>query len=147
MSGTRFNRKKTSTSKSLNKTLNVLSEFARFSVNDLVKENGQFLSQNEFENRYNTKTNFIQFQGIIHAIKDYARKHGIINFTKNLKMPFIPINIFLLIKSKKGGKDFYNILNNNNDKPTSQPKWENTYNIEQDIEHGKIYMYHLLTYQ
>ena len=101
-------------------------------VNDLVKENGQFLSQNEFENRYNTKTNFIQFQGIIHAIKDYARKHGIINFTKNLKMPFIPINIFLLIKSKKGGKDFYSILNNNNDKPTSQPKWENTYNIEQE---------------
>ena len=56
-------------------------------VNDLVKENGQFLSQNEFENRYNTNTNFIQFQCIIHAIKDYARKHGIINFTKNLKMP------------------------------------------------------------
>ena len=42
------------------------------------------------------------------------------------------LNIFLLIKSKKGGKDFYNILNNNNDKPTSQPKWENTYNIEQE---------------
>ena len=54
------------------------------------------------------------------------------NFTKNPKMPFIPINIFLLIKSKKGGKDFYNVLNNNNDKPSSQPKWENTYNIEQE---------------
>ena len=47
-------------------------------------------------------------------------------------MPFIPINKFLLIKSKKGGKDFYKILNNNIDKPTSQPKWENTYNIEQE---------------
>ena len=42
------------------------------------------------------------------------------------------MNIFLLIKSKKGGKDFYNILNNNNDIPLSQPKWENTYNIEQE---------------
>ena len=52
---------------------------------------------------------------------------------KNLKMPFIPINKFLLIKSKKDGKDFYKILNNNIDKPTSQPKWENTYNIEQEI--------------
>ena len=97
-----------------------------------LTENGQFLSQSEFENRYKTKTNFIQFQGITHAIKEYARKHGIINFTKNLKMPFISINIFLLIKSKKGGKDFYNILNNNIDKPTSQSKWENTYNIEQE---------------
>ena len=30
-------------------------------INNLVKENGQFLSQNKFENRYNTKKNFIQF--------------------------------------------------------------------------------------
>ena len=57
----------------------------------------------------------IQFQGITYALKDYARTHNILHFTKKLKLPFIPINIFSLIKSKKGGKDFYIILNRNND--------------------------------
>ena len=101
-------------------------------INDLVRENGDLCSQDEFERMYNAKTNFIQFQGITNAIKDYARKHNILHFTKKLKMPFIPLNIFFLIKSKKGGKDFYIILNRNNDKPTSQLKWENIYNIEQE---------------
>ena len=79
-------------------------------INDLISENGEFLTQENFERLFNIKTNFIEFQGLTNAIKDYARKHGIINFTKKLKMPFIPVNVFLLIKSKKGGKDFYTFL-------------------------------------
>ena len=71
-------------------------------INDLIAENGEFISQEHFETLLNIKTNFIEFQGLINAIKDYARKHyGKTNFTKILKMPFIPINISLLIKSKK----------------------------------------------
>ena len=102
-------------------------------INDLIAENGEFLSQENFETLFNIKTNFIEFQGLINAIKDYARKqYGITNFTKKLKMPFIPMNISLLIKSKKGGKDFYIIFNRNNHKPTSQLKWENAYNIEHE---------------
>ena len=63
-------------------------------INDLVRENGDLCSQDEFERMHNAKTNFIQFQGITTAIKDYARKHNILHFTKKLKMPFIPIDIF-----------------------------------------------------
>ena len=33
---------------------------------------------------------------------------------------------------KKGVKDFYDSLNRNDDKPSSQHKWENAYNIEQE---------------
>ena len=47
-------------------------------------------------------------------------------------MPLLPANIHLLIKSKKGGKDFYTILNQNLNKPTSQHKWNNVYNIEEE---------------
>ena len=76
-------------------------------INDLIAENGKFLSQENFETLFNIKTNFIELQGLINAIKDYARKqYGITNFTKKLKMPFIPMNISLLIKSKKGVKIF-----------------------------------------
>ena len=43
----------------------------------------------------------------------YARTHNILTFSKKLHMPLLPANIHLLIKSKKGGKDFYTILNQN----------------------------------
>ena len=47
-------------------------------------------------------------------------------------MPLLPVNIHLLIKSKKGGEDLYTILNQNLDKPTSQHKWNKVYNIEEE---------------
>lgn len=43
-------------------------------VNDMVNENGEFYTQQEFENKYNIKSNFNQFQGIKEAIKVFARK-------------------------------------------------------------------------
>ena len=75
-------------------------------INDLVRENGHLCSQEEFERMYNANTNFVQYQGIINAVKDFARKYNLLHFTKKLKMPFVPINISFLLKSKKGGKDF-----------------------------------------
>ena len=53
-------------------------------INDLVKENVHLCSQDEFERMYNAKTNLIQFQGMINAIKDYARKHNFLHFTRKL---------------------------------------------------------------
>ena len=49
-----------------------------------------------------------------------------------MQSPFIPTNIHLLNKSKKGGKDFYTSLCTNTEKPTSQPKWNSIYNIEDE---------------
>ena len=61
----------------------------------------------------------------------YARTYNIIRFSKKLHTPLLPASIHLLIKSKKGGKDFYTILNQNSVKPTSQYKWNHIYNIEE----------------
>ena len=38
-------------------------------VNDLVKSNGGFLSLDEFKNKYNVKTNFLEYGAVINAIK------------------------------------------------------------------------------
>ena len=62
----------------------------------------------------------------------YARTHNVISFSKKLYMPYLSANIHLLIKSKKGGNDFYTILNQNLHKPTPQHKWNNVYNIEEE---------------
>ena len=101
-------------------------------VNDLLIETGDFYSQAILERTYNIKTNFIQFQGIKQALKLYGRRFNIRNFTKQLLCPIIPANITLITKSRKGGKDFYTILNKNEDKPTSQAKWEKIYSIEEE---------------
>ena len=37
------------------------------SINDLIHENGEFLSQDEFEHTYDIKTNFVQFLGLKQA--------------------------------------------------------------------------------
>ena len=50
---------------------------------------------------YNIKTNFVQYQGIIHAIRAYARSHNIIRFSSKLKLLFIPVNIYIVYKIKK----------------------------------------------
>ena len=62
----------------------------------------------------------------------YSRTHNVISFSKKLHMPLLPANIHLLIKSKKGGNDFYTIIDQNLDKPISQHKWNNVYNIEEE---------------
>ena len=103
-----------------------------FCINDLLTENGSFYSQNEFENIYNIKTNFIEYQGVMQVVKLYARRKGIDNFNKKLECPLIPNTILLFTKSKKGGKVFYSALHRNEDKPTSQLKWETIYNIEEE---------------
>ena len=51
--------------------------------------------------------------------------------TDHNSTPLLPASKHLLIKSKKGGKDFYTILNKNLDKPTSKYKWNHVYNIEE----------------
>lgn len=66
------------------------------------------------------------------AVKLHLRRNNVENITKKLEYPIIPNNIALFTNSKKGGKDLYTILNRNDDKPTSQIKWENIYDIEEE---------------
>lgn len=100
-------------------------------INDLLHENGRFYTQYEFENKYNLKTNFIQFAGIIKALKTLFKDIKIIDVKKS-SLPIIPKDIKLLLKSLKGGSDFYYILNKNEEKPTSKLKWNNVYDIEEE---------------
>ena len=57
-------------------------------INDLVKENGEFYSQEELTERYNITTNYLHYQGIIKTIKIYLNKLKIILSTK-IEAPFI----------------------------------------------------------
>ena len=109
-----------------------------------IHENGEFLSQDKFEHTDDIKTNFVQFLGFKQAIMAYARTYNIISFSKKLRTPLLPASIHLLIKSKKGGKYFYTILNQTLVKPTSRYNWNHVYNIKEKL--GKKSILFLLTY-
>ena len=77
-------------------------------INDLIHENGEILSQDEFEHTYDIKTNFVQFLGLKQAKMAYARTYTI-SFSKNCNTiaacKYTPSNKI----NEEGGKDlFYN---------------------------------------
>ena len=51
---------------------------------------------------------------------------------KKLQYPLLPATVIPFLCSNKGCKDFYETLNRNNEKPTSQNKWINIYDIEEN---------------
>ena len=72
---------------------------------------------------------FLQYIGITETIKQFAKNNMTVLNNIKLQNPILPNSISIYFKSIKGCKDFYNILNNNNEKPTSKTKWEQIYDI------------------
>ena len=103
-----------------------------FFINDMLSNNGEFLTELEFKNMYNINTNFIEFNGIIQAITKFAKntKNTVIN--KRLHNPLLPTYLKIYHKSNKGCKDFYYLFNHNKAKPTAISRWEQVYNISEE---------------
>ena len=99
-------------------------------INDFVKNNGDFYSLIEFKNKYNIKTNFIQYNGLINAIKELLCKNNVI-LNKNCTRPIIPPIYSLIVRTKNGCQDMYKILNHNTEQPTSKLKWQQIYVIDE----------------
>ena len=109
-------------------------------INDLVNENGEFYHYNEFSMNTGINTNFLQYNGLINAIKQFLK-------TKNIKIthkepsPFIPTNVMPVMKNSKGSKDMYSILNSNdNETPTGQTTWNKIYNLTKE-QWKQIYIF------
>ena len=82
--------------------------------------------------KYNIKTNFLQFNGLKAAIKVFAKKLKLDTMRNKLSNPMLPTNISVFLRSTKGSKDLYNILNQNNYTPTSKKKWQEIYDIQEE---------------
>ena len=101
-------------------------------INDMFKENEEFYTELEFVHKYNIKTNFLQFNGLKAAIKVFAKQLKLATIRNKLSNPMIPTNISVFLRSAKGSKDLYNILNQNNYTPTSKEKWQEICDIEEE---------------
>ena len=97
---------------------------------DLIYENGEFLTLSSLERFFNLKTNFLEYHRVISCVKKYLAK---LNFAPacNYK-PNFPNMHRLILKSEKGSKDFYQILQTSgaDNNTMLQSYWEQVFRRE-----------------
>lgn len=113
------------------------------SDNDLLNEQGNFISLDTLQMKYNIKTNHVTFLGLKNAIISDMRKCNICRDVC-LDKPFIPINIQIFVTTRKGSKAMYDVLNRTEIKPGAQEKWGKIFEIN-DLQWKKIYSIPFLT--
>jgi len=82
-------------------------------VNDLIDDEGNFLSLDEFRRKYNIKTNFLEYGGVLNCVKKSCKDMLNLDFDDNttiLQYPIIPYNFEFLLLDNKGSRRLYDLL-------------------------------------
>ena len=82
-------------------------------VNDLVDEDGNFLSLDEFKRKYNIQTNFLEYAAVLNCVKKSCKDILNYNFDDiNIcsQCPFKPFNFEFLLLDNKGSRRLYDLL-------------------------------------
>ena len=107
-----------------------LFEKGIWNINDLLNEQDNFFSYEELREMFNLNINFLEYNGLVAAIKRYKYTFALPEIFKRLFTPIWPPNIKILLKDKKGCKIFYKFLIKNQETITAKTKW--------DLEFGPI---------
>ena len=92
-----------------------------------------FHSQTEFEKKIWGKNKLYSVSWHKTSNQGFFRKFNVENMDKKLQYPLLPATVIPFLCSNKGCKDFYELLNRNNEKKnTSQNTWINIYYIEEN---------------
>ena len=93
-------------------------------IRDLIDENGLLLTYEQFQIKYNLRTNFIEYMVIRTSVETYIRRNQIHLGTESLFNCHWLFNIKLIMKSLKDSRDINTLLTCKTLVPTSQHKWE-----------------------
>ena len=99
-------------------------------VSDLMISTDKFVSHKTFCSNFKINVNFLEFLGWVSAVKAYLTKYPIkeSNPVNHINVrPIRPSLFEILFQSTSGAKPLYNLLNTNNDVPTSQASWESSF--------------------
>ena len=98
-----------------------------FYVSDLMESTDKFMSHETFCSNFKIKINFLEFHGMVGAAKNFLKNNEIKdkNCSSNFNIrPIMPPLIDIILRNTTGAKPFYNLINSNDDFPTSQTSWE-----------------------
>ena len=101
-----------------------------FRIGDFIKESSVYYTFEEFTEKYNIETNFLTYHGILNCLKKYINSFP--NMPTKIHYPTFPKNIAIFYQSKKGTKDIYSILSENNIVPTGVIRWNMALNLHED---------------
>ena len=101
---------------------NEWSENQVLAVKDLVKEDGNFLSLEDFNQLYNLNVQFLEYYGCLSSIRQYLKKQGITIESKESQSQAKVHQTF--IQAPKGSKIFYQILLSKAETSTACTNWE-----------------------
>ena len=94
-------------------------------IGDLLNEQGDFLTYEQFITKHNITTHFLQYASLINATKSFIKNLN--NLTddifKSLKNPIFPFKLNILLKDTSGCKRIYDTLNNRTITPKAQLKY------------------------
>ncbi|KAK7458910.1 hypothetical protein BaRGS_00039084 [Batillaria attramentaria] len=92
------------------------------SVSALISDEGNFLTFDEFQNKYSlTSTNFLAYSGIINAIKQFREKCGLAPDAGSTPSYS---KFWSMIRSKEGSKAVYTFLTRPHQEAACIEKWE-----------------------
>lgn len=95
-------------------------------MGDLVKQDGNFYTFNEFSTIYEVRSNFLEYRSIITAAKSYLLKLNIQDLAKAQKYNLpIPHVLSIINKDKKGCHSIYKAMQPVGQYPNSLQKWTN----------------------
>ena len=113
-----------------------------WTVNDLLTPEGEFMSFQYFRESFSINCTFLHFYGLVLSVKKWLKSVDA-NYINGQLNPLIPFNISIFMRSPKGGKDMYNVLNKNICTVTSEKKWEDVLDLR-EIPWHKVNSYCLL---
>ena len=98
-------------------------------INDIIDTDGEFMSYDRLKAKYNVKTHFLEYAGLLSATKNYCKSFNFSNENIKIQTPIHPYLIKILNENKQGCKHIYNRLMVNND-IVKFDKWKQELNIE-----------------
>ena len=107
-------------------------------IHDLMNTNGTWMSFDQFSNKYNVRTNFLKYLGILSAVKHAIKFINVDILTKpdlDIQSREFKLNSGRLLNIKKAkSKDFYiEFIEDNLEAPTALLKWNINLNFDEDI--------------
>ena len=95
------------------------------SIANLLNENGTFLSQREFIEKYNVQTNFLTYAGIILIIKEFLKLKNVTPIDN--RDATMSRNWQIIYSTCKGAQTFYEIIKDNDVQPNCCNSWNSKF--------------------
>ena len=95
------------------------------------------LSFRVFSENYNVQAMFLEYEGLLAAVRNYLAQFSFRHMSNNGSNPLCPLIISIILSQVKGSRKLYDILMKTNTLPNSTNKWQRDLNNNQYIYNWK----------